>query len=133
MQKIAFFSTGQKRILDRGINDDFLLEFKFSHNSFLSFEAAHIIIEESHAFRIDSWVQFVSHIDVGEGKDVLNPCMKPFEQGDSGVDENASVLINEGINDQSFDDFMLVGHFIVVVFVSLIEYRDDLLEFLYGV
>jgi hypothetical protein len=59
--------------------------------------------------------------------------MKPFEQGDSGVDENASVLINEGINDQSFDDFMLVGHFIVVVFVSLIEYRDDLLEFLYGV
>lgn len=133
MEKIAFFSTGQKGVVDGGISDDFLFELIHSDNFFLSFEAAHIIIEKGHTFRIDSWVQFVSDIDVRQLQDVLNPLMKSFKQGDSGVNKNASVFINQGINDQSFDDFMMVGHFVVMVFVSFVEYWDNLLQFLYGV
>ena len=81
---------------------EFLLELELSLDVGFAAETAELLAEEAETLRLDSGVDFVAEVEVREVHEGFEPSCEAFDEGESVVDENASIFQDQKVDNQPF-------------------------------
>jgi hypothetical protein len=100
LEELAAFDAGQELVLQRREQVHHLFELILSSDVDFAADTAEFLIKEAEALGLDLRVDLVAEIEVWESHYRLQPGGETFDESNFVVDENASILQQQKVNDE---------------------------------